>query len=851
MTTSASSQGQLQRSGVQRLISDKRGRQIRAGGPGSGPRGGKKGSGNTTNRRPKIPSEDHIADALSRLRQNANDKDVSQIRNWYSSDGTSREWDKMGAWAQNGARALDKDKEFSSKFGHPWDNAEPGTHESRRFKASKIRESSFNHPFTEKGRDEISKPLDGKKQNGKGRVYLVTIIEEGIGNSRDRNFYSAEALQSGVKVFNGAKAYADHPDAITEKTLPERSMKDLVGWYSDCFVDKNPKTGKTRLNGKLHFFPSAKWLTSMIDTILTDPTAVNLFGISINAVGKTRQGQMGGEEVNYVEEFQRVDSADVVTEPAARGGFIKMLESRRNKVNRIMGSKSKRTREAGSLSPEKLKEVADSLVSAYNSDNPDEVKEAAFAASRTLHAAASISGKGPGQSNEEQYSNINPSGGKESMAKKHVKASAGSGKRGFRKGKRRLQASDGTGEDNQIVDEPDPEDTENELEEADVEDEEDRGDIGDHNDYGGDGKYQTVKASGNRRRVASSESDDDFEEGIEDEGMEGLEDEGMEGFEDEGMEDEDEDGMGGGMPPQAGGMGGGGGQPAGGGAPGSSRTVASTEGDDDGDMDDDDDDMDDMDEAFEDEGFDTERPNVAAEASNRRRPVRTSRGRRLSREADDSGQGAPIKKASYAGGLGHSGHSALPKGADPTRGYDDSDEDFGKQDKSTSGVGKSYKLKTSRFARNRRQARVAKPIVREANRRIEHLAGLVRRLRESVAKKEDRIQMFRGKLFYIHSGDTARRLLREAVNKEIIPENAKNVLLPQLFGKTVKQQIRKIKESAYFLESATEGALSRLQESVEGSGARGGFASWGTSGQNSDLQEGLAELGVPMKKDDE
>ena len=168
-------------------------------------------------------------------------------------------------------------------------------------------------------------PGKGKPQN---RVYDVAIIEEGLGNSKDKNYYSGEALKKATPLFNGAKAYCDHPDAIEEKALPERSMKDVVGWYSDCFTDMNPKTQKVRLRGKLHIFSEAKWLTDKIDTVLSDPAAPkDLFGISINAVGRTRPATMDGEQVNYVEEFQRVDSADVVTEPAARGGFLRILES--------------------------------------------------------------------------------------------------------------------------------------------------------------------------------------------------------------------------------------------------------------------------------------------------------------------------------------------------------------------------------------------------------------------------------------------------------------------------------------------------------------------------------------------
>lgn len=714
----------------------------------------------------------------------------------------------------------------------------------KKLRASRIRES-YRHAFVEQGQDQGN----GKKKN---RVYLCTIIEEGLGNSKDKNYYSAEALKSGAKVFEGAKAYADHPDAITEKTLPERSMKDLVGWYSNCTTDVNPATGKARLQAKIHFFPSAKWLTTMIDTVLTDPTAKNLFGISINAVGRTRPQVMNGEEVNYVEEFQRVDSADVVTEPAARGKFEKMLESRRSvasahpgKVSKVMRNTSRRTREAAALGPEKLKEVADSLVSAYNSDNPDEMKQSMFEAAQQLHAATAISGKGPGQVNEEQYSNINPSGGRESMSRKtRMRVKASTGKRSFRRGKT-LRAADGTGPDNENVGEPSPSDIEDHLEsarEADVEDKEGKTDVGMADEFGGS-KHYAKEARGRGRRAIAQE---------------GFEDEGFED-EDEGFEDEDENmgaGMGGGMPGASVGA------PAGGGAPGSSRTVASGEaGDGDDDQDDDDDDLGEMDEAFEDEGMEDEgmedegmedegfedevessmRPGVIAEARDRmprRRPMLASRGRVRGREA------------SFSGGLGKHGHSALPEQGDPTRGYDPPDQGYGKVDSSTSGVGKSYKIKTSRFAHNK----LARKAVKEANRRIEVLEEAVRRLRESRNAAERKNLRYKGILSFIDSKKNAERIIREAIRKDVLPEEMlqSRTLRESLWGMSPREQYLEIRRTAMLLESAQEGTLSRLQESVEGSGARGSVASYlRTAGaENSELVDGFANAGIPMKREE-
>lgn len=846
MANAATSQGQLQRAGTTRLVSDKRGRKreahdpnwvmrqkkmhrkMKAGGPGSGP-------------------------------QQRSDRDALLVK------GRSV-LDKLGKKQEGGPGSGPQMRHVADRFlkkelkkRKMKDAPDVEHHGQREAKRRRVYESSFGSPFTEKGQPDKQKQPGGGV--AKGRVYLVTIIEEGLGNSKDKNYYSAEALQTGIQPFNGSKAYSDHPDAISEKTLPERSMKDLVGWYSDCFTDKNPQTGKVRLRGKLHFFPDAKWLTDKIDTILTDPTAQKLFGISINAIGKTRPATMQGEEVNYVEEFQRVDSADVVTEPAARGGFDKMLESKRgnrshdhrSKVSRSVNRNSRRTREAATLSAESTKEIADSLVSAYNSDNPDELKQAAFEAAKVLHAASSISGKGPGQVNEEQYSNINPSGGSDSeeteenemairtKASRRTKASA-SPFAGFKKGKRRMQAAAGTGEDNEDVGEPEPSDIPDELEEADVEDEEGRGELGDQSEFGGGSKYRKVKTSMNnggrvRPRVAASE------EAIEDEGLEGMEDEGM-----EGMEDEDEDEMGGGMPPGAGaaagggnapGAGGGGmAAPAGGGAPGSSRSIASSEAGDDDDDDDDDDDLDDMDEAIEsledeDEGGGDMRPGVVAESRGRRR------GMRRSHEAD----------ASLSGGLGKAGRKSLPVGGDTGEGsgYDQEDGTWGKEDSSTSGVGKSYKIKTSRFSKNRKARRVAQ----EANRRLDILANEVKRLRESNRAKDRKIVRYSGKMRLLESSRTAVKLLREAVKEEILPSGYARTLYRPLLGMNRDDQIEFIKDEARRFEAVQEGTMSRLTESVEGNGARGSFVSRGSAdSENSELIEGLAGDGVPMKEDE-
>src|SRR5687767_7575721 len=103
-----------------------------------------------------------------------------------------------------------------------------------------------------------------KAANGR-RVYPgVTIIKAGLGNQRDRNFYPAETLEAAVKAgyFKGLRAYADHPDALSEEMQPERTIRDMVGVYKEPRYVREGKGG--RVVADLHLFRSAKWLSDTV-----------------------------------------------------------------------------------------------------------------------------------------------------------------------------------------------------------------------------------------------------------------------------------------------------------------------------------------------------------------------------------------------------------------------------------------------------------------------------------------------------------------------------------------------------------------------------------------------------------
>lgn len=180
-------------------------------------------------------------------------------------------------------------------------------------------------------------PRASRGPRGMSQFKGVTIIKAGLGNHRDKNYYPAETLEAAVKAraFDGLRAYADHPDALSEEVQPERTIRDMVGVYlRPRFVREGKQGG--RVVADLHLFRSSQWLSDTVDDLIELGQADKI-GLSINGRGRTVERQVQLEEadpinVNWVEDFLVLRSADVVTEAGAGGGFQQLLESARGSV---------------------------------------------------------------------------------------------------------------------------------------------------------------------------------------------------------------------------------------------------------------------------------------------------------------------------------------------------------------------------------------------------------------------------------------------------------------------------------------------------------------------------------------
>lgn len=156
-------------------------------------------------------------------------------------------------------------------------------------------------------------------QDGAQYVVPVTLITPGW--SKNGRHYGPDVLSKAAKVFEGVKAYADHPGKEDEKNRPERSVKDIVGYYTGVNV-----TNDGALKADLHVVGEARqWLWPLIQETVT--AKQDLIGLSINALGKTSMGERDGKRGVIVEDIVKGNSTDIVTTPAAGGAFERLQAS--------------------------------------------------------------------------------------------------------------------------------------------------------------------------------------------------------------------------------------------------------------------------------------------------------------------------------------------------------------------------------------------------------------------------------------------------------------------------------------------------------------------------------------------
>lgn len=161
------------------------------------------------------------------------------------------------------------------------------------------------------------------------RAVDVVLIRPGW--SRNGRYYSREVLAQAAPLFEGVKAYANHPTREQLRRGQSRSVLDITGDYTGVHLGAAGELRATR-----HVYGQAgEAIWPLIERAVT--TQRPIIGVSINALGRAHQGTApDGKEGLIVDCIEAANSADDVDDPAAGGGFQRLLAGGASLVHDVL-----------------------------------------------------------------------------------------------------------------------------------------------------------------------------------------------------------------------------------------------------------------------------------------------------------------------------------------------------------------------------------------------------------------------------------------------------------------------------------------------------------------------------------
>jgi hypothetical protein len=136
----------------------------------------------------------------------------------------------------------------------------------------------------------------------RGRSAAVVIIQAGL--SLNRNLWEVPVLEAAVPLFEGVKVFYNHRDHT------KRDFRDLAGEIRNVRMDGN------RMVGVLEVLDADAWLQA----VLRDKPHLIGLSVFVWAGSEDKDGN------TVIKQIERVQSVDLVDDPAAGGGVLSVLE---------------------------------------------------------------------------------------------------------------------------------------------------------------------------------------------------------------------------------------------------------------------------------------------------------------------------------------------------------------------------------------------------------------------------------------------------------------------------------------------------------------------------------------------
>ncbi len=206
---------------------------------------------------------------------------------------------------------------------NPLVGADPDSDDFRRLVEAAVEQYQAESDVdVERSTESVTERINGRlleaagTNSDGGRIFRVEIIA--AGQSRNGRNYPAHVLESAVPLYEGSKAFDHHR---TAQELASSTITGLVGHY------RNVRSNGRGLEGDLHLLPSAKHTAEALDASIMAQAAglPPIVGISHDALTELRPVVSGGRRTQEAVRITKVNSCDVVADPAAGGRATRVL----------------------------------------------------------------------------------------------------------------------------------------------------------------------------------------------------------------------------------------------------------------------------------------------------------------------------------------------------------------------------------------------------------------------------------------------------------------------------------------------------------------------------------------------
>jgi hypothetical protein len=193
--------------------------------------------------------------------------------------------------------------------------------------------------------------IDGRVLEAKGtdtaggRIFRVRIIA--AGDSKNGRRYPAAVLREAAGLYEGAKAFDHHR---TDEELRTSTISGLVGSY------RNVEASDEGLDGDLVLLPGATHTAEALDASLTAQAAglPPMVGVSHDAMTVLKPLTVGNRRMQEAVAITKVNSADVVADPAAGGKATRVLAGGTEPIDTDPADPAGQSTQESQVKPEEL-----------------------------------------------------------------------------------------------------------------------------------------------------------------------------------------------------------------------------------------------------------------------------------------------------------------------------------------------------------------------------------------------------------------------------------------------------------------------------------------------------------------